>query len=153
MELVPAIAAAVFGAALGSTISYTIGLRLGRPVVVGITTRLRLKPDRLVQAELWMRRRGGVGVFLTRVLPVARNLASYAAGIASIPPRVFYAGMLSGTLLWTVTVVVIGDVLGEHYRAIIRIAGPGLLIAIGVALAAVAIWFAAIWFRRRSRKS
>ncbi len=149
VDLVPAVACAVAGAAIGSTISYTLGLRLGRPVVSMLAARLRVRPERVEAAEAWMRRRGAVGVFLTRVLPVARNLASYAAGIADIPPRVFYAAMLCGSLLWSVTVISIGEGVGDHYRQILRVGGRGLLIALCLALAAALVWLAVLGIRRR----
>lgn len=151
VQLAPAIACSVVGAAIGSSVSYTLGLRLGRPVVARIARRMRIREERLESAEAWMRRRGGVGVFLTRVLPVARNVASYAAGIASIPEKIFYPAMLSGSLVWCVTVLLLGDALGAHYREILKVGGTGLLIAIGLAVAGVVAWLA--WSRLRSRRS
>jgi membrane protein DedA with SNARE-associated domain len=149
VQLAPAMACAATGAVIGSTVSYTIGLRLGRPVVARIAARVGVKGPRLESAEIWMRRRGGVGVFVTRVLPIARNVASYAAGIAAIPPKVFYPAMVSGSVIWCVTVLSIGDLVGAHYRDILRVGGRAFLIALAVAAVGVIIWLAWIWLRRR----
>ncbi|MGA2872047.1 MAG: DedA family protein [Candidatus Dormibacteria bacterium] len=151
VQLAPAVACSVLGAAIGSSVSYTLGLRLGRPVVARIARRMGIHPARLERAEAWMRRRGGIGVFLTRVVPIARNVASYAAGIASIPEKIFYPAMLSGSLVWCVTVLSLGDTLGAHYREILRVGGTALLVAVGLAVVAVVAWLT--WSRLRSRGS
>lgn len=151
VQLAPAMVCAATGAVIGASVSYTVGLRLGRPVVARIASRIGIKPDRLESAETWMRRRGGVGVFITRVLPIARNVASYAAGIAAIPPKVFYPAMVSGSVIWCVTVLSVGDVVGSHYQAILRVGGNALLIALGLAVLGVVAWL--VWARLRRRRS
>jgi membrane protein DedA with SNARE-associated domain len=135
---------------IGSTISYTIGLRLGRPVVARIAARVGIKGERLESAENWMRQRGGVGVFLTRVLPIARNVASYAAGIAGIPPKVFFPAMVAGSVVWCVTVLTIGDLVGAHYKDILGVGGRAFLIAVGLAIVAAIAWL--VWSRTRRRR-
>ena len=150
VQLAPAIACAAAGAVIGSTVSYTLGLRLGRPVVARIAARVGIKPKHLESAENWMRRRGGVGVFLTRVFPIARNVASYAAGIAAIPPRVFFPAMVSGSVVWCVTVLTVGDVVGAHYRDILSVGGRAFLIAVGLAVVVAVGWL--IWNQLRRRR-
>ncbi|HUY24879.1 MAG TPA: DedA family protein [Candidatus Saccharimonadales bacterium] len=153
VQLAPSIACATAGALIGASVSYTLGLRLGRPVVARLAARVGIKGERLASTEAWMRKRGGVGVFITRVLPIARNVASYAAGIADIRPRVFYPAMVSGSVVWCVTVVSVGDAVGSHYRDILRVGRNALLIAVALALLAVIGWV--VWLqvdRRRKRR-
>ncbi len=140
LQLLPLILCAATGAAIGSTISYTIGLALGRPVVIRLGRRLHLSQEGLEKAEAWMRRRGGIGVFLSRILPFARNLASYAAGIAAIPPRVFYPAMLLGSLVWCATITSLGEALGSHYKTVLSDGGRGLLIAAGLVAVGLLVW-------------
>ncbi|MGH7691619.1 MAG: DedA family protein [Candidatus Dormibacteria bacterium] len=147
IQLAPAVAAAAAGAVIGSSISYTIGLRLGRPAVARIAGRVGIGAVRLERSEDWMRRRGGAGVFLTRVLPVARNVASYAAGIAGIPPRVFFPAMVVGSTVWCITVVVVGDLVGAHYKELLKVGGRAFVIAVVVAVLILAGWLAWRWYR------
>lgn len=152
VSLVPLVLCAVAGSAIGATISYQIGYALGRPVVARIASRMGISDSRLTEAEAWVRKRGGIGVFLTRVIPFARNLASYAAGIASIPPRIFYPAMLLGALVWCTTVTSLGDALGSHYRTILNLGPLGLLIGGGLLVLALVGWI--VWrqlLRRRGR--
>ena len=154
VSLVPLVLCATVGSAIGATVSYQIGYALGRPVVIRIAGRVGISPERLDHAATWVRHRGGIGVFLTRVVPFARNLASYAAGIAAIPPRVFYPAMLLGALVWCTTVTSVGDALGSHYRAILHLGAKGLLIAGGlvlVGLLAYLLW--SLGKRRRSARA
>ena len=152
IQLAPAMACAVAGAVIGASVSYTVGLRLGRPVVARIAARVGIKGERLESAEGWMRRRGGVGVFITRVLPIARNVASYAAGIAAIPPKVFYPAMVSGSVIWCVTVLAVGDTVGSHYRSILRVGSRSVLVAVAVVVVGVIGWLAWSWLRRRQTR-
>lgn len=150
VSLLPLILCAVAGSAIGAAISYQIGYALGRPVVARIASRVGISDARLTEAEVWVRRRGGIGVFLTRVIPFARNLASYAAGIASIPPRIFYPAMLLGALVWCTTVTSVGDALGAHYATILRLGPAGLLIGGGLLVVGLVAWIA--WTRLRGRR-
>ena len=152
IQLAPAMACAVAGAVIGSSVSYTVGLRLGRPVVARIAARVGIKGERLESAEGWMRRRGGVGVFITRVLPIARNVASYAAGIAAIPPKVFYPAMVSGSVIWCVTVLAVGDTVGSHYRSILRVGSRSVLVAVALVVVGAIGWLAWSWLRRRQTR-
>lgn len=148
ISLVPLVLCATVGAAVGAAVSYQIGYALGRPVVTRIATRVGIKPQRLDDAAVWVRRRGGIGVFLTRVIPFARNLASYAAGIAAIPPRVFYPAMVLGALVWCAVVASVGDALGAHYRSILHLGVRGLLIAGAVVVVVALVWTLVVLFRR-----
>jgi membrane protein DedA with SNARE-associated domain len=152
IQLAPAMACAAAGAVIGASVSYTVGLRLGRPVVARIAARVGIKGERLESAEGWMRRRGGVGVFITRVLPIARNVASYAAGIAAIPPKVFYPAMVSGSVIWCVTVLAVGDTVGSHYRSILRVGSRSVLVAVALVVVGVIGWLAWSWLRRRQTR-
>lgn len=152
IQLAPAMACAAAGAVIGASVSYTVGLRLGRPVVARIAARVGIKGERLESAEGWMRRRGGVGVFITRVLPIARNVASYAAGIAAIPPKVFYPAMVSGSVIWCVTVLAVGDTVGSHYRSILRVGSRSVLVAVALVVVGVLGWLAWSWLRRRQTR-
>ncbi len=149
VSLFPLILCAVAGSAIGAAVSYQIGYALGRPVVVRLASRVGVSPKRLDEAATWVRRRGGIGVFLTRVIPFARNLASYAAGIAAIPPRVFYPAMLLGALVWCTTVTSVGDALGGNYQSILHLGSKGLLIGGGLVVLALFGWISWRVVRRR----
>jgi membrane protein DedA with SNARE-associated domain len=151
VSLLPLILCAVAGSAIGAAISYQIGYALGRPVVIRIAARVRISETRLDDAATWVRRRGAIGVFLTRVIPFARNLASYAAGIAAIPPKVFYPAMLLGALVWCATVTSVGDALGAHYKTILHLGSKSLLPTLGLVVLAVAVWGGWRLWRRRGR--
>jgi membrane protein DedA with SNARE-associated domain len=143
VSLVPLILCATLGSAIGATVSYQIGYALGRPVVIRLASRVGVSAPRLDDAATWVRKRGGIGVFLTRVVPFARNVASYAAGIAAIPPRVFYPAMLLGALVWCTTVTSVGDALGANYRNILHLGSKGLLIGVGLVVVAILGWI--VW--------
>jgi membrane protein DedA with SNARE-associated domain len=86
------------------------------------------------------------------VLPIARNVASYAAGIAAIPPKVFYPAMVSGSVIWCVTVLAVGDTVGSHYRSILRVGSRSVLVAGALVVVGAIGWLAWSWLRRRQTR-
>ncbi|HUY97432.1 MAG TPA: DedA family protein [Verrucomicrobiae bacterium] len=139
------------GAAVGAAFSYSVGRWLGPVVLDRTAIGRRISRAQLAEAQRRMARRGAVAVFVSRVLPFARNLASFAAGVSQIPSRMFYPAMLLGSLIWCSAVLTAGDQLGAHYQLLLSRAGPPLAIAsLVVVLTAVGagVW----WWRRRARR-
>ncbi len=141
------IISAVAGAATGAALSYTVGRVFGRAVLHRTAWGRRLSPERVAQVERWMTRRGWIAVFISRVFPFARNVASYGAGLARVPPLAFYPAMLAGSIIWCTTIITLGDVVGSHYRAVVRASGGPLLLG-GVVVVALVGAGAALWLMR-----
>lgn len=86
--------------------------------------RLRRHPRAQRLLALLARRRGGMTIFLLRVLPIHYTAVSYAAGIAGVRTRPYFVGTLAGALPGTVLYCVLGD-------AARRPAGPAFVLAAG----------------------
>jgi membrane protein DedA with SNARE-associated domain len=137
---------ALVGSLLGASIAYYIGLRGGRAAVLRLGRRFRLDERRLDSVEAWFARSGAVAIFLARITPFVRTVASFPAGMLRFPPRTFLLASLLGSLLWCSVMVGLGNALGANYEVALRLIEQYTLPAIVVVVALLAGYF---WLHRR----
>jgi membrane protein DedA with SNARE-associated domain len=137
---------ALVGSLLGASIAYYIGLRGGRAAVLRLGRRFRLDEHRLDSVEAWFARSGAVAIFLARITPFVRTVASFPAGMLRFPPRTFLLASLLGSLLWCSVMVGLGNALGANYEVALRLIEQYTLPAIVVVVALIAGYF---WLHRR----
>lgn len=141
LALLPTLAAAFLGAALGDQAGFALGRKGGRALL----RRLRAKPARgplIDRAEALMVRRGALGVFLSRWLfsPLGPwiNFAAGATGLAWL--RFTLAG-LAGEAVWVGLYVGTGVFFAGHITAASQLLGSSLgVIAAGTATVALGLW-------------
>lgn len=137
---------ATIGSLLGAYTSYTVGYRGGRPLVLRIGKRLRLDEARLDRIEAWFASSGVVAIFLARITPFVRTVASYPAGMLRYPLRGFLAASFLGSLIWCSVMVGLGHAFGANYQIALRLIEEYTLPAILVLAALVAGYF---WLHTR----
>lgn len=106
LVIVVAFAAAVAGDQVGYLLGHTFGRRLFKPDARVLKTR------RLDEAERFFAKYGGATLILGRFVPVIRTYVPLAAGTAEYRYRKFLVWNLSGAALWTVSVTILGVLLG-----------------------------------------
>ncbi len=154
--LVTGLGCVVFG-----SLAYFIGLRFGTKAITRYGRFVGLTPARADHIELWLRRRGALGVFLVRLAPFVKTFSSFIAGVADIRYPLFAVGTFLGSLVYCGVWIVLGDVLGANYRKPLeyldRLDGRGVAIVLGIIAIAIvlhhfwgrlALWRLAIHFRR-----
>lgn len=94
------ILAGTFGSWLGSAAMYWVSRLLGRPIIKRYGRYFFMSEKKLDLAETWMDAYGGPGVFLARLLPVARHLVSIPARLVRM--RFGYFSLLTsvGAFIW-----------------------------------------------------
>ncbi len=108
-----AIGLSVAAGLLGSVILYGIG-RFGGEVF--LSAYLRRFPshrggiDRTLDA---VRRRGGWGVFVSKLIPMVRTIISIPAGVLKMPLQKYLVSSLAGIFLWNLVFVGAGYLGGE----------------------------------------
>ncbi|EMA30581.1 DedA family protein [Halobiforma nitratireducens] len=99
---------------LVSSVGYVVGqlviyylARRGDPSVIQSSPRVNIPPGRIDQAEQWLERYGGIGVFVTNFVPYLRGLIFIPAGIVSypVPWLVFFA--FTSTLIYHTLIVAV----------------------------------------------
>jgi membrane protein DedA with SNARE-associated domain len=106
---------ATLGSLVGASVAYAIGLRGGRAAVLRLGRRIRLDEKRLDGVEAWFARTGSFAIFIARITPFVRTVASFPAGMLRLPRRNFVLATLAGSLIWCTVMVTLGHVLGANY--------------------------------------
>jgi membrane protein DedA with SNARE-associated domain len=133
----------VAAAVVGDTVGYEVGKRAGPRVLT--SAPLRRQAHRLVSAEEFLHRRGGLAVFLGRFTAFLRAVMPAMAGLSRMPYRTFLIWNAAGGLVWGCTVVLAGFLAGDSYMMVEKQLGQGSAALLAVAV----VTAAALWHRRR----
>jgi membrane-associated protein len=148
VPLALAIVVVVVAAIVGDSVGYEVGRLFFGPKV--LTSRL-LAPHRhrVERAQAFLRRRGGIAVFLGRFTAFFRAMMPALAGASHMPYRKFLVWNATGGLVWGTVFVLVGYAAGASYHQVEHQVGRG--IAIGLAVIVVGLLVA--WrIRVRRRK-
>lgn len=135
-------------AVAGDSVGYVVGRRLG-PAAQRSRAGRWVGEVRWAHAHRFVRRHGWWAVLLGRWVAVLRALVPAVVGMARMPYRRFLPANVTGGVTWVVTIVLIGDAVGNGASRSRLLAGLTLGAA---AIAAVAVVTAMIGERRRRRE-
>lgn len=146
VALVPMLATAAVAAVAGDSAGYEIGRRWGPRL---LRSRIaRRHADLICDAEGYLRRRGGLMVFLGRWTSVLRAVVPALAGMGRMPYGRFLVANVTGGVAWAAAFTLGGYAAGESYRYIESVTGMGAWIVTGV----LVTWVATAWWLRRRRR-
>ncbi len=145
-ELVALALIATGGSLLGATAAYFIGARGGRAAVLRVGRYLRLDERRLDSVERWFNTSGGFAIGVARITPFVRTVSSFPAGVLRLPLRTFLIATAIGSLLWCVTLVTVGYLLGADYMIAVNLIERYTIPAVIVLVALIAGY---IWLHQR----
>jgi membrane-associated protein len=136
----------VAAAIIGDSVGYEVGRRFFGPRV--LTSRL-LAPHlhRIARAQSFLRRRGGVAVFLGRFTAFFRAMMPALAGASEMPYPRFLVWNAVGGVVWGTGFVLLGYLAGASYHRVEKQVGRGL----AVALVVIVIGLVVAWRVRRAR--
>ena len=141
LPLTAVMAVAVLAAIIGDNVGYFLGHHGGRRILARYGRYVLLPPQRVAKAGKFYARHGGKAVLAERWLPGLRVLGPWTAGIIHFPWRRFALFDLATSIVWGVTVVGAGFLLGASFERVQRSIGlaGGVLVILLLAGAAVAL--------------
>ena len=142
-----AIVVVVVAAIVGDTVGYEVGKHLFGPKVLN-SRLLHRHQTQIGRAQDFLRRKGGVAVFLGRFTAFFRAMMPALAGASRMPYRRFLAWNALGGLVWGTGFVVLGHIAGKSYSTLEAKAGK--YVAIGLVVIVIAILV--FWRIRRERR-
>jgi membrane-associated protein len=137
LDLWPVLALSAAGAVLGDQIGYAIG-RWGGRRLTGRLGRFVGGEKKVEQAEEWLKRREGAGVFLSRwLLTPLGPVVNVTAGATGYPwPRFLLYDVL-GEALWVALYVLLGKFFSDRVEALSDLLGDFTWAVLGLVAAAV----------------
>ena len=134
------LAVVVLAAIVGDSVGYEVGRRFFGPRVLTGPLLARHR-RRIERAQAFLRRRGGIAVFLGRFTAFFRAMMPALAGASRMPYRKFLAWNAVGGLVWGTIFVVVGYAAGASYHQVEKQVGRGIAIGLAaVVVAALVAW-------------
>lgn len=131
VNLFGVILAGVLGSLIGATVWYTLGYRLGEArarefvarygrVQVGQWGVTLFKTEDYDNSLRLFRERGGVVVFVARLMPIVHGVVSIPAGVARMSLVSFYFFTALGSFFWIAPLTLFGYFLGSQWERILE---------------------------------
>ena len=113
---------AALGNTAGSSLLYMAGRLGGRRLVRRFGRYFLVEESDVDAIEDRMRRHRAWGVFVARLLPVARTYVGFVAGVLRVPAGQFVTLTFAGSFIWALLFAALGYLLGSNWEAL---EGPG----------------------------
>lgn len=109
---------AFVGSVTGDNLSYWVGRKVGRDVVVRYGRRVGLTQKRLCRMEAYFQRHGDVTILFARFITWFRGVAGLIAGTSNMHWPKFALFNVLGAMLWAPTIAFIGYFFGQNFHAL-----------------------------------
>ncbi len=152
MEIVPLVALVWVCSALGDSITFALGRRLGRPFLLRRGPAFGLTRARVERLDGWCERYGPAAVCLGRLLPLARPFAPFITGSSRLPYARFLPWSVLGTLLFSLAFCLAGYAFYRSYDDLVGTVGLVAVCALAAVVAA-ALLLARARGRRRAAEA
>jgi membrane-associated protein len=143
-----AIVVVVVAAIVGDSVGYEVGRKFFGPKVLTMPM-LERHSDRIGRAQGFLKRRGGIAVFLGRFTAFFRAMMPALAGASHMPYRKFLIWNAAGGVVWGTVFVMVGYIAGASYQEVEKQVGR----AIAVGLVVVVVALLAAWRVRSERRA
>ncbi len=117
LSIPPTILAAYAGAAVGISISYTIGRTAGSYLLAGHGSRIGITQMRMQKANSWFARFGKWTLMIGYFIPGIRHFTGFTAGVAALDYRQFMLFAYAGAFIWVSTFLSLGYFLGDYWMS------------------------------------
>jgi membrane protein DedA with SNARE-associated domain len=105
--------AGTIGSWLGATVMYWASRLAGRPLVMRYGKYIFVSQQKVEGAERWAAHYGGMGIFISRMLPIVRHVVGIPAGIVRMNYLKFSAFTLLGSAIWCAVLCYVGVKAGQ----------------------------------------
>lgn len=128
------------GSLAGAYANYYGALYLGRPLLLQYGRFVGLAELKLEKAEYFFRKHGEISTFISRLLPVIRQLISVPAGLARMNHARFAFYTALGASIWCAVLAWIGYLIGDNQQLIMQMSRQALVWVLLFSLALVAVY-------------
>ncbi len=137
------------GSAIGSAITYYIGLKGGRPFILKYGKYVLLDENDLAITESFFEKYGDKTIFVSRFIPVVRHLISIPAGTGKMNIYKFIFYTVLGAGMWNAFLTYAGYYLGSNWTEIRKYSEVIDIVLVAAIIALVGFYF----YKRRRHVS
>lgn len=105
----------ILGVITGLTSSYFVGKKLGAPFFKKHGAKIHLGPDKMDKISKLINKYGSVLIMFICFIPGLKHIIGYFSGASSMRFKKYAIGGYLGAVLWGITFVSIGDLLGSNW--------------------------------------
>jgi membrane protein DedA with SNARE-associated domain len=116
---------------IGETIGFSIGRLFGARIRASKLGQ-RFGEDNWKRADIFVEKRGGPAVAISRFLPVLHSLVPVVAGATTMRYKTFIAWTFGACLVWAATYVGIGYIARASYQEVASNFRFGALVFVGI---------------------
>lgn len=131
--------AGAIGCVIGGSLSYWIGMKLGRPFLMKHGKWFLLSPKDIEWGERFLSKYGEATYFISRMLPVIRTFIAFPIGIVRGNFWKFNLYSFGGSLIWSYALVWAGVKLGDNWEMLEPFWHKFSYIVVLLILAAIAV--------------
>lgn len=102
----------IVAAILGDTANYEIGRHFGKKILNNKKFKI-IKDENLEKAECFVKKHGGVAVFLARFMPIIRTIVPFVVGMGELHYNEFIKYNAIGGIIWVTLFLTIGYLFGN----------------------------------------
>lgn len=133
IPLSAAMISCLIGIWVGDIALYLLGRTGGRWLVARAPLKWIITPEALEASSSWLKRRGGMAIFISRFMPGTRLPLYLATGVVRYPFKAIMGWFLLAAILWSIPVVGLVAYFGEPFSEWLLRSGPSVFpMAIGV---------------------
>lgn len=137
----------------GSAISYVIGAKGGKPLLLKYGKYVLVRPTDIEKTEQWFARNGAWTILIARFLPIVRHIISVPAGIARMKLSTFFLQTFLGATIWGGGLMVLGYELGARWEAVMKTAKKFDLAIAALIFVVIVVAIAMFVMRRRRARA
>ena len=134
----PALLVATVGSLIGMGIDYYIGYFVGKDIIYRHLELFHVTKTSLRKFDRWFMINGEAVVFISRMVPVIRTIASLPAGFARMAKRKFFTYSAAGALVWNSVLMTFGFVTFNSYNGS---AGSAVIVLLSLAAFGTVLYY------------
>ncbi|MEH6890075.1 DedA family protein [Bacillus sp. JJ864] len=150
MHFFIALLSAWFGSAVGISLSYILGKRLGLPFLKKFGPKMHITESKIARTQTLFQKIGPPLLIFGYFIPGVRHVTAYLTGISSLRIRTFCLYAYLGAFIWSFTFIQLGLQFGKDWHLIAHyVHRYGLVLLVVLIIFAVLAALAFLYIRRK----
>lgn len=118
LSYIGSLISAFVGSVGGISISYFLGNKFGLPLLKKFGPKINITEEKVNRTRNLFKKVGPPLILIGYFIPGVSHLTAYIAAVNSFPFRRFVVYAYSGALLWSITFITLGRVLGAQWHIV-----------------------------------